>query len=72
MPKGYLCCLCSKGIQRHEEETSVALAALNMRDWLEDVPKPRDTMMWAHFECLSEAWPGPESWEASALIEPVK
>ncbi len=71
-PRGYLCCFCEKDISRKDEDTSVALAALNMRDWSRDLVKPRSEMLWAHMDCLTKTWPGREGWDAEYLTGPAK
>lgn len=66
-----MCCICSESISPSEEERSVALTGLNMRDWARAIPNPRNQMFWVHFNCLSRTWQGAYPWEASALIEPA-
>lgn len=65
----YQCCFCSQAIEPEDEETSVALTALNFRDWRKGEADGRTQMFWAHFACLSSNWKGSYPWEASALID---
>ena len=68
LPKGYQCCFCEKSIETSQIAQSVVLYAMNMKDWAEGVPDPRNQQFWAHFECLKTSCKTGYGWVDEAIL----